>query len=83
MGNRYRNMIAGFGALGVLLAAVLTSAPLVVDTTDFNDLSWFDRAGNFHSDALHVLERFTAADKDHLNYEATIEARHHSNRRFK
>ncbi len=25
----------------------------------FNDLSWFDRAGNFHSDALHVVERFT------------------------
>ena len=45
----------------------------VVDTTDFNDQSWFDRAGNFHSDALHVVERFTAADKDHLNYEATIE----------
>ena len=46
---------------------------LVVDTTDFNDLSWFDRAGNFHSDALHVVERFTATDKDHLNYEASIE----------
>ena len=36
-------------------------------------LSWFDRAGNFHSDALHVVERFTARDQDHLNYEATIE----------
>ena len=46
---------------------------LVVDTADFNNLSWFDRAGNFHSDALHVVERFTAVDKDHLNYEATIE----------
>jgi hypothetical protein len=46
---------------------------LVVDTTDFNDLSWFDRSGNFHSDALHVTERFTAMDKDHLNYEVTIE----------
>jgi hypothetical protein len=46
---------------------------LVIDTTGFNDLSWFDRAGNFHSDALHVVERITAIDKDHLNYEATIE----------
>jgi len=46
---------------------------LVVETTDFNDMSWFDRAGNFHSDALRVVERFTAIDKDHLNYEATIE----------
>jgi hypothetical protein len=46
---------------------------LVVDTTAFNDKTWFDRAGNFHSDALHVVERFTAADADHLNYEVTIE----------
>jgi hypothetical protein len=46
---------------------------LVVDTTDFNDLSWLDRSGNFHSDSLHVVERLTAIDKDHLNYEATIE----------
>jgi hypothetical protein len=46
---------------------------LVVDTTGFNDQSWFDRAGNFHSDELHVVERFTAADADHLLYEATIE----------
>ena len=31
----------------------------VVDVTDFNDQTWFDRAGNFHSDALHVVERYT------------------------
>ena len=36
-------------------------------------MTWFDRAGNFHSDALHVVERFTAASPDHLLYEATIE----------
>ena len=46
---------------------------LVVDTKGFNDLSWFDRAGNFHSDALHVVERFTARSPDTLNYEVTIE----------
>jgi hypothetical protein len=46
---------------------------LVIDTTGFNDLSWFDRSGNFHSDALHVVERITAAGPDHLNWEATIE----------
>jgi len=46
---------------------------LVVDNTGFNDLSWFDRAGDFHSDQLHVVERFTLIDSDHLNYEATIE----------
>ena len=33
---------------------------LVVDTRGFNDLSWFDRASNFHGDALHVVERFAA-----------------------
>ena len=46
---------------------------LVVDTRGFNDQSWFDRAGNFHSDALHVVERFTARSPDTLTYEATIE----------
>ncbi|HEY6213422.1 MAG TPA: hypothetical protein VIW45_14115, partial [Vicinamibacterales bacterium] len=46
---------------------------LVVDTTGFNDLSWFDRAGNFHSDELHVVERYTPTGPDHMNYEATIE----------
>src|SRR5262245_44872993 len=46
---------------------------LVVDTTGFNDRSWFDRSGNHHSDALHIVERFTPTGPDHLNYEATIE----------
>jgi hypothetical protein len=46
---------------------------LVVDTKGFNDLSWFDRAGNFHSDALHVVERFTPRSAETLNYEVTIE----------
>ena len=46
---------------------------LVVDVTNFNDKTWFDRAGNFHSDALHVTERFTPIDTDAMRYEATIE----------
>ncbi|HEY1239568.1 MAG TPA: hypothetical protein VGF16_03380 [Bryobacteraceae bacterium] len=46
---------------------------LVVDVTNFNDQTWFDQAGNFHSDALHVVERYTLADRDHILYEATIE----------
>jgi hypothetical protein len=45
---------------------------LVVDTKGFNDLSWFDRAGNFHSEALHTVERFTPRSADTLNYEVTI-----------
>ena len=34
---------------------------------------WLDRAGNFHSDALHVIERFTPLGPNHLTYEASIE----------
>ena len=45
---------------------------LVVENTGFNDGTWFDRAGNFHSDQLKVTERFTPAGQN-LNYEATIE----------
>jgi hypothetical protein len=46
---------------------------LVVDVTDFTDATWFDRAGNFHSDALHVVERYTPMGRDAIRYEATIE----------
>jgi hypothetical protein len=46
---------------------------LVVDVTSFNDQTWFDRAGDFHSDALHVVERYTPLSPDALNYEVTIE----------
>jgi hypothetical protein len=46
---------------------------LVIDVTGFNDQSWFDRAGNFHSDALHVVERYTRKSPDVISYEATIE----------
>jgi hypothetical protein len=46
---------------------------LVVDVTHLNDQTWFDRAGNFHSDALHVVERYTPATPDALTYEATID----------
>jgi hypothetical protein len=46
---------------------------LVVDVTGQREESWFDRAGNYHSDMLHVVERFTPASPYHLMYEATIE----------
>jgi len=46
---------------------------LVVDVTGFNDQTWFDRAGNFHSAALHVVERYTRTSPDVISYEATIE----------
>jgi hypothetical protein len=46
---------------------------LVVDVNSFNDQTWFDRAGNFHTDALHVVERYTPISPDALDYEVTIE----------
>ena len=46
---------------------------LVVDLVHFNDQTWFDRAGNFHSDALHVVERYTPIGPDQITYEVTID----------
>ena len=46
---------------------------LVVDVTLFTDQTWFDRAGNFHSQDLHVIERYTRTGPDHMLYEVTIE----------
>jgi hypothetical protein len=46
---------------------------LVVEVTGQREETWFDRAGNYHSDALKVTERYTAIDANTLQYEATIE----------
>lgn len=46
---------------------------LVVDVTSQVPDTWFDSAGNFHSDSLHVVERYTPIGPNHLMYEATIE----------
>ncbi|MDP3719322.1 MAG: hypothetical protein Q8T13_16285 [Acidobacteriota bacterium] len=46
---------------------------LVVTVTGLNDQTWFDRAGNHHSEQMKVVERYTPQGPDHLWYEATIE----------
>jgi hypothetical protein len=46
---------------------------LVIEVTSQNDQTWFDRAGNYHSGALRVVERYTPRSPDTLIYEATIE----------
>src|SRR5437667_7349977 len=46
---------------------------LVVDVTGFNGKNWFDRAGNFHSASLHLVERLTPITADAIRYEVTIE----------
>jgi hypothetical protein len=45
---------------------------LEVDVVGLHEDTWFDRAGNFHSDELHVVERYTRTGPDRLQYEATI-----------
>jgi len=45
---------------------------LVVDLTNFNGYTWFDMAGNFHSDKLTVVEKYTPINADTLQYEATM-----------
>jgi hypothetical protein len=45
---------------------------LVVDVSDFNDKTWLDRAGNFHSDKLKLVERFTPISPDAIRYQVTV-----------
>ncbi|OFW37310.1 MAG: hypothetical protein A3F70_06695 [Acidobacteria bacterium RIFCSPLOWO2_12_FULL_67_14] len=46
---------------------------LVVDVVHFADTNWLDRSGNYHSENMHLVERWTRLGPDHLMYEATIE----------
>src|ERR1700722_16056582 len=46
---------------------------LVLDVKGMNDSTWFDRAGNYHSETLHVVERYTRSSPDIISYEATID----------
>lgn len=46
---------------------------LVVDVVGFNDKAWLDQAGHPHTEALHIIERFTRTDSLMLKYEVTID----------
>ena len=46
---------------------------LVVDVIGFNHKTWLAGTGTFHSEDLHVTERYTRVDKDQINYEVTME----------
>ena len=46
---------------------------LVIDTTNNNDIPWFDLVGSFHSDALRVIERLTRVDDETIEYRVTID----------
>jgi hypothetical protein len=45
---------------------------LVVNVPNNNDQTWFDIVGDFHSDALQVVERFTIVDRDTIDYQAVL-----------
>jgi hypothetical protein len=47
---------------------------LVVDTIGSNGQTWLDtERERLTSDKLHVIERFSRPDYDHLNYEVTVD----------
>ena len=46
---------------------------LVITTRGQNDRTWFDRAGNFHSDQMTVVERIRRIGPHHLEYQAEID----------
>jgi hypothetical protein len=46
---------------------------LVVNVSDFNNRTWLSRAGDFHSDKLHLVERFTPLTPDAIRYQVTVE----------
>jgi len=46
---------------------------LVVDVTSFNDRTWLIGVGTFHSEALHITERYTRVDNDRINYDVIME----------
>ena len=46
---------------------------MVIETTGQNDRTWFDRAGNYHTDKLKVTERFTLTSEHTIDYSATLD----------
>jgi hypothetical protein len=46
---------------------------LVVDVTGMVEDTWFDRAGDYHSDALRLTERYTPTSANTLLYEVTVD----------
>jgi hypothetical protein len=46
---------------------------LVVDVIGFNDKTWLAGTGTFHSEALHLTERYTRVNKDRIDYEVKME----------
>jgi hypothetical protein len=53
--------------------SIYKNAEDIVNNTNQNARTWFDIAANFHSDQIHVVERFTPMDENRIAYEATIE----------
>ena len=45
---------------------------LVVETTNLTDQTHLNYNSGFHSDAMHIVERFTRVAPDRINYEFTV-----------
>jgi hypothetical protein len=45
---------------------------LVVDVANFNDRTWLDASGNFHSEEMKLVERYTMLDANTIRYEVTV-----------
>jgi hypothetical protein len=46
---------------------------LVVDVNNFNEGTWLDYFGHYHTDQMRIVERWTRPNKGTLHYEATID----------
>ena len=46
---------------------------MVVDVTNHNAKVWFDQAAHFYTDTVHIVERFTLADRNTIHYQVTID----------
>jgi hypothetical protein len=69
----FKGRVAGVDWLNGDSRARWDGNTLVVDVANFRGGTWFDMVGNYHSDALHVVERYTRVDQNTLDYEVTLE----------
>ena len=68
-----RSVLEGINLWGGVSRGRWEGDTLVVRVTNLSDWAWLDMAGNFHSNAVRVEERYTLVGPDTLDYEVTIE----------
>lgn len=68
-----RPVLEGIGLWGGLSRGRWEGNTLIVKVTNLSDYTWLDMAGNFHSEAAQMEERYTPIGPDILSYEVTVE----------